>query len=215
MNICVLSKACEATESLSCHRVIALLRTDRDHEQKLVITRLFALSPVAVSREWCFRTFSQYPLYLSSNLFAQHCAVKLPNTQQTYDLLCLWRLHKRIKRSLMFGLSLHTYFLAKFHATLLSQSCFIEVSSSDLSSKLSAQGFRSSSSLFGKCMQNVLFLPEFCLILYQVAHKNFMVCPAEAFNPISPAFRRIEFIGFEFLRYTTLDLLSLRKATAP
>ena len=105
----VLSKAYEATESLSCHRVIALLRTDRDHEQKLVVTRLFALSPVAVSRKWCFRTFSQYPLNLSSNLFAQHCAVKLPITQQTYDLLCLWRFHRRTRRSLMFGLSLHIF----------------------------------------------------------------------------------------------------------
>ena len=29
-----------------------MLRTDRDHEQKLVLTCLFALSPVAVSRSW-------------------------------------------------------------------------------------------------------------------------------------------------------------------
>ena len=38
---------------------------------------------------------------------SQHCALKLPNTQWTYNLLCLWRVHKKIKRSLMFGLSLH------------------------------------------------------------------------------------------------------------
>ena len=50
---------------------------------------------------------------------------------------------------------------------------------------------------------------EFCWFLYQVAHKNFMVCPAESFNPISPAFRRIEFIGFEFLR--SLDLFPSEK----
>ena len=54
MNILVLSKAFEATESLAFHRVIALLRTDRDHEQKLVLTRFFALHQVAVSRLWCF-----------------------------------------------------------------------------------------------------------------------------------------------------------------
>ena len=53
MNIRVLSKADEAIESLAFHRVIALLRTDRDHEQKLALTRLFALLPVAVSR-LCF-----------------------------------------------------------------------------------------------------------------------------------------------------------------
>ena len=47
MNIRVLSKAYAAIESLAFHRVIALLRTDRDHEQKLVFTRLFALSLVA------------------------------------------------------------------------------------------------------------------------------------------------------------------------
>ena len=52
LNIRVLSKADEAIESLAFHRVIALLRTNRDHKQKLVLTRLFALHPVAVSRLW-------------------------------------------------------------------------------------------------------------------------------------------------------------------
>ena len=54
MNIRVSSKADEATESLAFHRVIALLRTNRHHEQKLVLTRLFALLRIAVSRIWCF-----------------------------------------------------------------------------------------------------------------------------------------------------------------
>ena len=54
MNIRILSEAFEATESPAFHRAIALLRTDRDHEQKLVLTRLFALSSVAVGRIWCF-----------------------------------------------------------------------------------------------------------------------------------------------------------------
>ena len=39
--------------------------------------------------------------------------------------------------------------------------------------------------------------PEF-LILFQMHHKNFMVCPAEGFNPNYSAFRRREFIGSEF-----------------
>ena len=38
------SKAYEAIEPLAFHRVIALLRTDRNHEEKLVRPRLFALS---------------------------------------------------------------------------------------------------------------------------------------------------------------------------
>ena len=44
MNIRVFSKAYEAIESLVFYRVSALLRTDRDYEQKMV------LHPVAVSR---------------------------------------------------------------------------------------------------------------------------------------------------------------------
>ena len=49
VNIRVLSKADEAIESLAFHRVIVQLRTDRDHEQKLVLTRLLALPLAAVS----------------------------------------------------------------------------------------------------------------------------------------------------------------------
>ena len=55
MNIRVFSKTHEATESLAFHRAIALFGTDRDHEQKLVLIRLFALPPVAESRFWGFR----------------------------------------------------------------------------------------------------------------------------------------------------------------
>ena len=54
MYIRALSKVYEGIEPLSFYRVIALLRTDGDHELKLALTRLFALSPVAVSRIWCF-----------------------------------------------------------------------------------------------------------------------------------------------------------------
>ena len=45
MNIRVLSKVYEAIEPPAFYRVIALLRTDPDHEQKLVLTRLFAPHP--------------------------------------------------------------------------------------------------------------------------------------------------------------------------
>ena len=53
MHILVLSKAYEAIESLAFHRVIALFRTDRDHERKLVLTRLFAL-PVVRGKSYMF-----------------------------------------------------------------------------------------------------------------------------------------------------------------
>ena len=57
MNFRVVSKVCEAMESLAFHRVIALLRTDPDHEQKLLLPRLLALLPVAVSCLWSFLDF--------------------------------------------------------------------------------------------------------------------------------------------------------------
>ena len=44
-------------ETLAFYRAIALLRTDQNHQQKLVLTRLFARSPVAVSRIWGFVPF--------------------------------------------------------------------------------------------------------------------------------------------------------------
>ena len=79
MNTRALSKVDETIELLAFYRVIALLRTDRDHEQKLVRTRLFALLPGRGKSRMGFWTFSRYPLYLSSILLAQHCALKLPN----------------------------------------------------------------------------------------------------------------------------------------
>ena len=80
MNIRALSKADEAIESLAFHRVIALLRTDRDHEQKLVLTRLFALLRVAVSRICFFLTFSKYPLYLSLILLRSALCIEAPES---------------------------------------------------------------------------------------------------------------------------------------
>ena len=70
MKIRVLSKAEDTIEPLALHWVIALLWTDRDHEQKLVLPRHLH-----------FSSRGQY-----------RCALKLPNPHQTYDLLCFWRL---------------------------------------------------------------------------------------------------------------------------
>ena len=211
MNIRVLSKACEAIESLAFHGVIALLRTDRDHEQKLVLTHLFALLPVAVSRLWCFGPFQSVYFYLSSNLLAQHCALKLPNPYQTYDLLCLWRLRRRIKRSCL-RLEL-AHFLAKVHATLLVQSACGEVSSSVPSQNWARKDVAHEVHLFGQCLQIALFFPEFDFV--PGASWEFQVCPAEAFNPNSLAFRRIELIGSEFWDTQPWTFFSFRIATDP
>ena len=63
------TKKKEAIEPLAFHRVIALLRTDRNHEQKLVLTRLLALSPSRSVPTWGLWTFSaKYPFYLNIKL---------------------------------------------------------------------------------------------------------------------------------------------------
>ena len=75
-----LSKVDEAIELLAFYRVIALLRTDRDHDQKLVRTRLFALLPGRGKSHMGFWTFSKYPLYLSSILLAQALCIEAPES---------------------------------------------------------------------------------------------------------------------------------------
>ena len=61
-------------------------------------------SPFAVTTVVSFWTISKYPVHLSVDPSGSACALALPN-QQTYDLLCFWRLapvplfHKRIERS--------------------------------------------------------------------------------------------------------------------
>ena len=52
-------------------------------------------------------------------------------------------------------------------------------------------------------------------VSYQVNPENFVVCPAEAFNPISLAFRRIEFIGSDFREAQAWTFSSSEEATAP
>ena len=184
MNIRVLSKAYEAIKSLAFHRVIALLRTDRNHEQKLMLTRLFALHLLAVSCLW-FLTFSKYPLYPSSILLARHCALKLLNLSQTYDLLCLWRLHKKLKRSYL-RLEL-AYFLAIPRCSCLG------VSSDVLASKSGAQGFRSWSS-------DCLF-PEF----------NFVPDASQEFHGVSRQSVQSQFLLFSTPALGLLLTISMSK----
>ena len=52
MDIRVLSKVNEAMEPLAFHRVIALLRTDRNHEQELVLPRFLYFPNHGQYRHW-------------------------------------------------------------------------------------------------------------------------------------------------------------------
>ena len=192
MNLRVLSKAYEAIEPLSFHREIALLRTDRDHEPKLVFTRLFALLPGRGKSHIGFWTFSKNPLHLSWILLGQHCALKFPNTQYTYDLLCLWRLHRRIKRrclrlwACIFSRQITRYFAG---TTCLSWGflrwLFLNIGHARIS--LMRFTFLNKASRLPFCFPNS--------ILYQVHPEGFQVCPA---NPNSSTFHRIVFIGSDF-----------------
>ena len=76
MGIRVLSKINEATEPLAFHRVIALLRTDRNREQKLVRPRLFALSPVTAQyRHMVLDLLRKVFIFIWALIsLAQHCA---------------------------------------------------------------------------------------------------------------------------------------------
>ena len=143
MNIRVLSKAHEATESLAFHRLIALLRTDRDHERKLVFTRWFALSPGRGKSHMVVSDLLKMSIVSQLKSPCSTLCIEAPGC--TINILSLWRLHKRIKRSFVLGLELKK-FLAKFHAALLVQSACREVSSSGCSSELGAHRFRSWSS---------------------------------------------------------------------
>ena len=69
---------------------------------KTVAHSFICTFPVAVSRLWRFGPSQIIHCIWAYVSLAQHCALKLPNPQQTYDLLCLWRLHRRLKRSLIF-----------------------------------------------------------------------------------------------------------------
>ena len=79
MNVRVSSKAYEAIELLAFLRAFALLRTDRDLEQKTGAYSFICTAPGRGKSLMEFWIFSKYTLYLSSNLLAQHCALKVPN----------------------------------------------------------------------------------------------------------------------------------------
>ena len=105
-----------------------------------------------------FWIFSKYPLYLSLILLAQHCALKIPNPQQTYDLLCLWRLHRRMKRSFIFGLSSYiSCQIPRCFANLLVVR-FPQVFFPETSVR---KDFAHEVYLFGKRLEMALFFPEF------------------------------------------------------
>ena len=75
MNIRVWSKAYQATEPLAFHRVLALLRIDRNHEQKLVLPRLFALFPVTAQYRYRVPGSSPSVHFIWAWIsLAQHCA---------------------------------------------------------------------------------------------------------------------------------------------
>ena len=109
MNIRVLSMAYEAIELQAVSSSIALLRTDRDHEQKNLCFLVYLhISSRGQYRSRVFGPSQSIPSDLSSKPPCSACALKLPNPQQTYDLLCFWRLflHRRIKRSFIFSFKL-------------------------------------------------------------------------------------------------------------
>ena len=103
MNICVLSKAYEAKESLAFHRVIALLRTDRDHEKKTG-----AYSFICTVRGRGFVAYGVLDL-LKVSIVSEINSLSGSRIHNKHTRFCVWLLHKRIKRSLMFGLSLHIF----------------------------------------------------------------------------------------------------------
>ena len=142
-----------------------------------------------------FWTLSKYPLYLSLILLAQHCALKLPNPQQTYDLLCFWRLQRRIKRSCLrlWACIFPSQIPRHFAGTIcLSWRFLRQLFLKKKRARISLMKFT--------FLDNDSRLP-FSFpnsVLHQVHPENFLVSPAEAFNPNSSTFPRIELIGSEF-----------------
>ena len=144
---------------------------------------------------------------------AQHCALKLPNPQLTYDLLCLWRLHKRMKRS-----CLRLWACISSRQILRYFSCTICLSWGFLEWLFLKTGRARISLMRFTFLDNASRLPVSFpnSILYQVHPDNFLVCPAEAFNPNCSTYRRIEFIGSESWDTHPWTLFfSFRIATAP
>ena len=141
MNIRVLSKADEAIESLTFHRVIALLRTDQDHEQKLVLTRLICTARGRGKSH--MGSLDLVKVSIVSELFSPLLlCVEAPESKNKHTIFCVSGAFTKEKNVVVFGFEF-AYFLSKFHATLLVQPACREVSSSGCSSETGAQRFRS------------------------------------------------------------------------
>ena len=166
MSIRVLSKAYEAIESMAFHRIIALLRTDRDHEQKLVLTRLFALSPGRCKSNMGFLDLLKVSIVSELNSPCSALCIEAPE--------CTVNTRASVWLEL-------AYSLAKFHAAVLSQS------SSCGPRWLSLRSGRARISLMRfTFVDNSSRLP-FCLpnsILYKVHPENFICVPPKRSIPI-------------------------------
>ena len=120
MKFRVLSKTYEAVEWQAFHRVIALLRTGQDREQKLVRPRLFALFPVAVSRLWKFWTF--FKVSIVSELKSPCSALCTEARKYTINLGYSVSLAPLQENKTLLNVRLElAHSLAKFDATLLVQ----------------------------------------------------------------------------------------------
>ena len=196
MNISALNIAYEAIEPLAFW-VIALLRTDRNHEQKLVLT-LFCTDPGRGKSLMEFWTFSKYPLYLSSSLLCSELCIEAPESMtkirssvslappQEKKSSCL-RLVLAYFSPNSTLLCWYNLLVVRFHQVFLLKTGCARIS------------------LMSITFLDCLFFPEFNFV--PCAFWEFQESLAEAVNPNSSTFRRIDFIGSGFLRYTTLDFV--------
>ena len=184
MNIHDLSIVYEAIEPLAFHRVIVLLRTDRNHEQTKTRAPTFICAfPVAVSTD-----------IGSLDLLRE---VSIPSEHKSL-LLSIVQFSRQTPR--YFAVAVTICFLwgflrCSFLKTGRARISLVRFTFLDNASRLP------------------LFLPEFYFCTRCIW--EFQVCPAQAFNPNSSTFRRIEFIGSESSDTQPWTLFFLRIATEP
>ena len=140
---------------------------------------------------------------------------RLPSQSRSVPTLGLWTFFAKYPFHLNINISGSALcnFLAKLHATLLSQYACREVSSGVSSSKLAAQGFRSWGSPFWIMPPDLPFSSR--ILFCTRCIWEFQVCPAEAFNPNSSTFRRREFFGSESSDTQPWTLFFLRHSNWP
>ena len=121
-NLRVSSKAYEAIESLTFHRAIALLRTDRDHEQKSCAhSFILHCSWSRSSRIWVFLDILKISMVSELNSPCSALCTEAP--EYTINMRSSVSLAPSQENNTQFNVRLElAYFLAKFHATLLQQS---------------------------------------------------------------------------------------------